>query len=353
MRRVACPCCAQPRTQRAAHPEPHHWCSTCGHLWRVQVPAAGYYQGRTDRNAGALSDRKWADRLADLEQLIRRCRRVVEIGCAEGELGARVKRAAELEYTGVEPSGDAAAASRILDHVVATTDAAAPRGPYDMLLAFHVLEHISNVATELQRWHALIAPAGLAIIEVPSGAGHRLLTWDTNPEHVHMFSDASLLTLCHRSGFETIRLTTNHFESAVYSCSLRVLLRCRRRDADRQADLLTRFRSVLREPFIVYGIGGDFRNYVAPLLTELPVMGLVDSDPALRGSRFQNLTIEQFDPARHGQHPILIASLRYKVEIARHLVGQGVAPTRIVGLDDLYGEVAHSGGAVERCCHVD
>jgi SAM-dependent methyltransferase len=283
-------------------------------------------------------ERKLADRLADISSLVSDGQRVLEIGCAEGRLGGQVKGLAKVEYTGVEPSADADVAGRVLDRVVRGTSAHLTDGPYDLLLAFHVLEHIPDVASEMAQWRRLLGVSGTALLEVPEEAGHRLLSWDAHVEHFHYFTAASLAALCDRSGFQTTSLTSGHFESVVYPDSLRLLAQPRTTAAIRREMLLARFRGFFPGPFAVYGIGGDFRNYVEPLLDALPVAALIDSNPGRQGNRIGNLTVASFDRACHGALPLLVSSVRFKAEIAASLqTAHGVPAERIVGLDDIYG----------------
>jgi SAM-dependent methyltransferase len=303
-----------------------------------------YYAGLSGRNDVPPADlnRKLADRLADISPLLSDGQRVLEIGCAEGRLGARVKGLARVEYTGVEPSGDAEAAVRVLDRVVRGTSADLTDGPYDLLLAFHVLEHIPDVATEVAHWRRLLGVSGTALLEVPEETGHRLLSWDAHVEHLHYFTAASLAALCERSGFQPTSLTSGHFESVVYPDSLRLLARRRIPEPIRREALVARFRSFFPGPFAVYGIGGDFRNYVEPLLGTLLVTALIDSNPDRQGARIGDLTVAPFDPTRHGSLPLLVSSVRFKAEISAWLqTVHHVSRDRIVGLDDIYGGVPH------------
>jgi hypothetical protein len=246
-----------------------------------------------------------------------------------------------VHYAGVELSRDALAAAAVLDSVVRGTSADVHDDPFHVLLAFHVLEHIRDVEAEMRRWRRLLADDGVVIVEVPTDTGHPLLSWDANPEHLHYFTAASLAALCHRSGMPASRLATGHFESVVYPDSLRVFARPRVDAARRKALLLDRFRAVLGTPFAVYGIGGDFHNYVEPLLDELHIAALLDSNPDRQGSRIGRHTVSAYDPARHGNLPLLVASVRFKSEIASQLGAQhAVSPGRIIGLDDIYGESA-------------
>jgi SAM-dependent methyltransferase len=325
---------------------PHFYCEGCGHQWRTPDSSStnrGYYAGLAGRNEVPAEDlrRKHADRLADIAPLLSGNRRVIEIGCAEGSLGAKVKALADVQYTGVEPSRDVEAASQVLDRVIHGTSDAVAAGPYDLLLAFHVLEHIPDVATEVARWRSLLNHRGTALVEVPDASGHRLLAWDANTEHFHYFSAASLTALFQRSGFQAVWLSSGHFESPVYPDSLRLCSRPSRSAACRRKALLEQFRAVFPGRFAVFATGGDFHNYVEPLLDALPVAALLDSNPARQGERVGALLIEGFDPVRHVGLPILVASVRFKAEIREQLMtAYGVPATSIFGLDDIYGRVS-------------
>jgi len=303
------------------------------------VDPATYYSalsGRNDVPPDALA-RKFADRLGDVLSLLTGGERVVEVGCAEGKFGAAVKARVSVHYTGVEPSTDADSASAVLDRVVHGTSEELRDGPYDLVMAFHVLEHIPDVAASMRQWHDLLSADGTLVLETPEEAGHRLLSWDSNSEHLHFFTAASLLALCQRVGFQAMRLTSGHFESVVYPDCLRLVATPRVSPARRRTALVARFRSVFPQPFAVYGIGGDFHNYVEPFLDALPVAALLDSDQRRHGRRIGDQTVAAYDSSRHGKLPILISSVRFKTEIAAWLAAEhGVVSTRIRGLDDIY-----------------
>jgi hypothetical protein len=174
---------------------------------------------------------------------------------------------------------------------------------------------------------------------VPEEAGHRLLSWDTHAEHLHYFTVASLAALFQRSGLQLERLTSGHFESVVYPDCLRLEATRRTSPESRRKELVARFCQLLPRPFAVYGVGGDFHNYVEPLIDALPVTALIDSSTERHGDRIGGLTVVPFDSARHGALPILVSSVRFKSEITSILRDQhGVAADCIVGLDEVYGE---------------
>lgn len=336
-----CPCCGNNDIEISFNNISCFHCCCCGHHWLKTdiIKQHCYYASLSGRNTVPTLDRerKLADRLQDLSSFLRDGIRIIEIGCAEGALGEQIKIKHCLEYTGVELSADANTAATILDRIVKSPATTLDDGPYDLLLAFHVLEHIPDVSIEVKHWRQLLGENGIAVVEVPRESGNPWLTWDKNPEHIHQFTAASLITLFQRTGFEVLRLTSGHFESPVYCDSLRLLIQPSPTAAARRNDLIARFHKAFPKPFAVYGIGGDFQNYVAPFLDVLPVLALFDSDPKRYGEQIGNLKITPLDPIRHAGLSILIASIRFKYEIATDLVANGVSISHIFGLDDIYG----------------
>lgn len=329
-----CPCCGfgAASTEEAR-------CEVCGHRWR-QAPGAAHYTVLQNRNhlPAAVGERKFEDRLASIRPLLKDGMRILEIGCAEGVLGAKLKALAPVEYWGLEISADADRAAKLLDNVLRIPAAECDEGPFDLILSFHVLEHIEQIGEELQHWKRLLKPEGRLLVEVPNGAGHPLLARDANQEHAHQFSPASLTLAVQRAGFQVLSLGHGHFESPTYPDSLRLLAAPRLDDEQREARLLQRFRSRLGDRFVVYGLGGDFRNYVMPLLDRLPVVALCDGNPENRGEAIGRHTVAAFDANRFSGLPVLIASQRHEEEIRFALAAQGVTLDKLVGLGDIYDQ---------------
>lgn len=339
---MICPCCARAPSNPALDASTPNYCDGCGHCWYPpSARTSPDYRQQRERNAiqDASHVRKMRDRMADISPLLRPGMRVLEIGCAEGSLGAMVCRSVPVHYSGIELSEDATAAAKILDRVVRSPAATLASEEFDLLLSFHVLEHIEDIAGEISHWRLLLADSGKLIIEVPNQAGHPLLDRDPNQEHLHHFTPASIAALLHHANFEIDRIESGHWESSVYPDSLRVIARRAFTGPQRRELLLQRFRRHLPSQFAVWGIGGDFRGYVEPLLDSLPVTALIDSAPQRNGERHGRLVVEAYDPQRHGSLPILVCSVRYREEILRDLAALGVAPSRIVTLDEIFGTV--------------
>jgi SAM-dependent methyltransferase len=298
-----------------------------------------YYESLAQRNdlQAPWFQRKTASRAAALTGLLTpRVRRILEVGCAEGALGQAIKARYPVVYDGVELSRDKELARQKLNHVFPTPAAQVESAPYDLIASFHVLEHIAGPGPELQAWRRLLAPDGQVLIEVPHGAGHPLLASDGNPEHLHQFTPASLAMLLASQGFTCHQLSLGHYESPVYPDSIRALARIQPSAAEQRALLLQRFRQRIGGPFVAYGIGGDFQNYVLPLADALPIQALADTSPAQWGRQVAGHTVAAYDPQRHGAYPLLICSIRFGTAIRRHLLSLGVPCERLIGLEEIY-----------------
>lgn len=336
---VACPCC---RSDSVSTIESGDWyqCAACQHRWRTHASVSqAHYVQQQNRNlpGNPYLTRKTEERVQAVLKRITEGARILEVGCAEGQLGQAVKQTLPVTYEGVELSKDHDKASTRIDRVYRTTAAELDEtGVYDLVLSFHVLEHIEHIEEELRQWLRLLRPRGALLIEVPHRSGHPDLACDAHPEHLHQFSLASLVALLARLGLDIQEATSGHFESPVYADSLRVVAQRPKSDDEKRTALIARFARATQEPFWVYGVGGDFRNYVQPIASELSILGLLDSTPESVKAPI-GFPVEKFDAARHGDRPILISSLRFKEEISRELMAQGVPSHLIVGLEDVFG----------------
>lgn len=335
-----CPCCSAPSPGEPGTGD-YRACPYCGHRWRAaDLFDAARYESLSDRND---AETPWFKRKMDSRQALLLplagkfpAVRILEVGCAEGELGRRVKAQVPLRYDGIELSRDAERAQQVLDQVFQMPAANITAPAYDLIVSFHVLEHIAAPGAELAAWSQLLAENGRLIIEVPNQAGHPLLDTDRNPEHLHQFTPASLTLLLTARGFACESLTTGHYESPVYPDSIRVVAVRSLSATQRRSRLIERFRERIGGPFVVYGIGGDFTNYVEPLIDDLDIEALLDTAQEKWGRRIGKHAIAAYDAGQHGELQILICSIKFGLNIRRHLLTQGISPTRLVGLEEIY-----------------
>ena len=174
----------------------------------AELYEGGYYArppGLLDRLIEPLrriADRGRAKRLGPVES-----ERVVEFGAGDGRL---------LEYvagkgasvTGVEPSGSARqrAAERGIDLYPDLDRAGLEPESVDLIVAWHVLEHLVDPASDLRRLRALLRPGGRLVISVPNIASLQARigadSWfgQDVPRHLAHFTPAGIEAIARRTG---------------------------------------------------------------------------------------------------------------------------------------------------------
>jgi len=122
-------------------------------------------------------------------------RTVLEVGCGQGAVGARLARVAE--YVGVEPDLASYRAARDRLATVGgevrhgTSSAVPPGARYDLVCAFEVLEHIEDDKGALSEWVRLVRPGGHLMVSVPAWQ-QRFSEWDELVGHVRRYSPEEL-----------------------------------------------------------------------------------------------------------------------------------------------------------------
>jgi SAM-dependent methyltransferase len=140
--------------------------------------------------------------------------RLLDVGCASGKF---LRQMAAVGWTcaGIEPDPEAAARARqVTPNVFTGEPMAAPFAPesFDLVTAFHVLEHLPDPLAVLRRMLGWLAPGGTAVVEVPNvgGLGARLFGpyWSglDLPRHLVHFSPATLTALVVRAGGRVVTL---------------------------------------------------------------------------------------------------------------------------------------------------
>ncbi|HLO79089.1 MAG TPA: WecB/TagA/CpsF family glycosyltransferase [Magnetospirillum sp.] len=126
--------------------------------------------------------------------------RVLEVGSGMGAfLGRLHALRPDLDLTAVEPDTSHrtlaadGAPIRFIDDVMDV------EGRFDLIVMFHVLEHLADPLRALRHLRDRLAPQGRMVIEVPDG----LTSWaEVHPAHVSIFTPGSLDRLLRRAGLE-------------------------------------------------------------------------------------------------------------------------------------------------------
>ena len=141
--------------------------------------------------------------------------RLLEIGSGDGyTLAEFAKRG--LDCTGVEPDKEEAklSATRCPTNakVIAAGFAEAPyEPPYDVIVSYHVLEHLGDPLSALRAWQELLTPRGALVIEVPNILAPSLPVDTKHFQWVHLFdfSEHTLRASLMVAGFEVLEMACN------------------------------------------------------------------------------------------------------------------------------------------------
>jgi SAM-dependent methyltransferase len=198
-------------------------CRRCGSAALAEGPSGdrgSLYESGTYAAARSSLDRllegprRWVDR--DRLRLlggVEPGERVLEVGAGRGRMAAAIARQG-ADVLGIEPATASSAAARELGvpvENVSIEDAEVEPGGRDLIVIWHVLEHLDSPAEALARVRQWIADGGRAVISVPNlGSlqarigGDRWFHQDV-PRHRTQFTQAGLEQLMRRSGFRPVR----------------------------------------------------------------------------------------------------------------------------------------------------
>ncbi len=138
--------------------------------------------------------------------------RLLDVGCASGGFLQQMATVG-WEVAGVEFDPEAAAkALKVTPRVFVGDPVDAPFAPrsFDVITAFHVLEHLPEPRRALERMLGWLAPGGLLIVEVPNvnAFGPRIFGryWSgfDYPRHLVHFSPRTLRAMVERAGGRVI-----------------------------------------------------------------------------------------------------------------------------------------------------
>jgi SAM-dependent methyltransferase len=158
-------------------------------------------------------------------------RSVFEIGCNDGLFMSKLRERGAEVLVGVEPnpvSGKIAQERGIKVYPEMTSpalcrDAVAQSGKFDLVVSRQVLEHIVDFENFFDCVKIVLRDDGLLFIDVPdfapgSAAGDVSVLWE---EHVSYFTEATLLALLARHGFEPISVKKYNFSGGSLAVAAR------------------------------------------------------------------------------------------------------------------------------------
>ena len=196
-------------------------CSQCDLVYAPQPPeggelAAAYHQANYDSSLEADdAAQAYTQAIEPILLMLSQRDSVLEIGTGTGVFLQRMEQAGFSALVGVEPSTAAITAARpeqrawIRQGVFEESAFAADT--FDLICCFMTMEHVSDPTTVAHSAFKLLRPGGafVTVTHDRRSIVNRLLGKRSpiiDVEHMQLFSDASLITLFKRTGYEHIEV---------------------------------------------------------------------------------------------------------------------------------------------------
>jgi SAM-dependent methyltransferase len=149
--------------------------------------------------------------------------RVLDVGCGPGWLLSALDP--RWERHGIELSAAAGtiAAEHAVMHIGPLETAAFEHGSFDLVVMYHVIEHIEDPVAAIRHVRRLLAPGGRLVLGTPDfdsgaarryGTRYRLLA---DPTHISLFSNDSMHRFLRDHGFAIHRVDYPYFETAYFN----------------------------------------------------------------------------------------------------------------------------------------
>ena len=144
--------------------------------------------------------------------------RMLEIGCASGDFLHQMA-CLGWQVEGLEFSAKAAKAARSLGYPVrtGTLEAASdPKEPYDLIVGWHVFEHLHSPVVALQRLHGWSKVGGWLALSMPDAASWEFRVFRDRwyalqlPTHLYHYTPKTLREVLSRGGWALKRLFWHH-----------------------------------------------------------------------------------------------------------------------------------------------
>lgn len=285
----SCPVCASVDLERLnTRVGPRAYCPRCFHGWRTDQPE--YEYTNTAMCSLGTTQARLNAQIAFFAPFTPMGARILEIGCATGELAAAVRSQLPIsQYEGIElsPAGDIARPHLNQLHTSPLPEllrTKSIKGEFDLIIMSHVLEHLVDPGAELSAMRDVLSPKGVIFLEVPNRGGARGLPIDDNRSHLHFFCATSLTRLVSNYGLEALATATNVRLDARYADSLQVAVR--RFEVPKWSGTLLSDHPALANDneVVVWGAGSLADELLANFFDPQKIAFFIDTNPDKAGT---------------------------------------------------------------------
>jgi 2-polyprenyl-3-methyl-5-hydroxy-6-metoxy-1,4-benzoquinol methylase len=351
-------------------------CQDCGFVFAVGIPAADefrrYYAEASKyefSHAGGKQHSYEVRRLADLAgwigQHCPRDVRLIDVGCATGELLVQLREQGFTSLTGLDPSeacvryGSEQLGLRINRGLLDVRPA--NERPFDVLVLSAVLEHIPDLDACIQQMASWVGPEGRVVLEVPDAVhfadAFNAPYQEFSVEHINFFSAESLTNLMEKHGFrvEAERHYVCNAGAGVTGAGLTMIFQSggspkppvkETASSDGVRRYLTKCTSWIehesrvisglvatQEPILVWGTGTLCRRLLATTpFRDANIVAFIDSNPHYQGMEIHHRQILAPAELTRFTEPVLITSWAFQAEIENQIRNTMGLTNRLIGL---------------------
>ena len=149
--------------------------------------------------------------------------RIMDIGCGRANLLKAFNRKG-CQCFGVERSDfqDDPSLENITIYKQDFLDIPIEENSFDIVVIWHVLEHLTDPAATLKKVQQILKPGGSLVVAVPNFGSLQSKLFGKHwfhldlPRHTYHFTRQSLLAVLDKSGFKTKSLATHSFDQGIY-----------------------------------------------------------------------------------------------------------------------------------------
>jgi SAM-dependent methyltransferase len=288
-----------------------------------------------------------------------RSARILDVGCANGQMLAALGERGYTNLVGVDPSPSCVHHAGSILHaqtfVGSLADMPSEAGAADVVILSHVLEHVRDVKPALETLKRFMSSQALLYVETPDAERYAAFAWspfqDFNSEHINHFSLTALDNLVRQAGFVPVKAAAKDILSApgmpypaIYCMAARdraaspaivrdgKLVRALQAYVGVSSRLMHDIDERLSrkvgggQPVIVWGTGELTAKLLADTaLGRANIQAFVDSNPVNQGGRLHGVPILPPDTLVSGPEPIVVASILHHQAIVEAIRARGLA----------------------------